>query len=203
MRRFILKLRNDCKGAVTVFVTLILLPALLITGIGVDVARIYSANSIVHDANQMAANSALASYDALLQDLYGLFGIMIEDENFASSLDDYIKYSIYPKDSRSGVFSVGGGPQNEVGALHLFYGSDPKSITFTPKSGQDLSNPDVLRRQIEEYSKFRAPVIIVQDLISRIETFQKIQADADVIKDKMDIEDDGRVFIYSSDIPND
>ena len=39
------ELWRNCKGAVTVMVTLLLIPAILITGTGVDLARIYSARS--------------------------------------------------------------------------------------------------------------------------------------------------------------
>ena len=65
MKRFF----HNCKGAVTVMVTLLLIPAILVSGTGVDLARIYAARSVVQDANQLAANSVLASYEALLHDL--------------------------------------------------------------------------------------------------------------------------------------
>ena len=83
------KLFDNCKGAVTVMVTLLLIPAILISGTGVDLARIYTAKSVVQDANQLAANSVLASYDALLQDLYGLFGVLGGD----AETDKYVKWA--------------------------------------------------------------------------------------------------------------
>ena len=188
MRRFLRKFRRDMRGAVTVFVTLLLIPALLITGTGVDVARIYSANSVVHDANQLAANATLASYDALLQDLYGLFGIMAgaQDKNVenrgeqikkALSLNDYIQDSIYPKDAKKGM-----------GTFQLFYGSVPRSVQL--ETVKNLADPEVLRRQIEEYSKFRAPAIIVKEILDRLDTFQDVQETAEIIHDKMEIEEE-------------
>ena len=88
------KFWRDCKGAVTVFVSLLLIPAILITGTGVDLARIYTARSIVQDANQLAANSVLASYDALLQDLYGLFGFMKDSEEIGNMVKSQIELAI-------------------------------------------------------------------------------------------------------------
>lgn len=82
------KLFHNCKGAVTVMVTLLLIPSILVSGTGVDLARIYTAKSVVQDANQLAANSVLAGYEALLQDLYGLFGVMTEG---SVDPDAYIK----------------------------------------------------------------------------------------------------------------
>ena len=144
MRKFF----RNCRGAVTVMVTLLLIPAILVSGTGVDLARIYAARSVVQDANQLAANSVLASYDALLQDLYGLFGVMEENLGIA---EEYV------------TLAVEGENWNErgMGTFQTFYGTVSTAGAVTPAPHQTLSNPDVLRRQIEEYSKFRAPVVIV------------------------------------------
>ena len=179
MRKFFQKLRRDCRGAVTVFVTLLLIPAVLVSGTGVDLARLYTARSIVHDANQLAANSALASYDALLQDLYGLYGIMKDDPEFATMVDEYIQVAVFGEDWTD----------RGQGTFQLFYGSDLIPGEITPAEGKNLANQEVLRRQIEEYAKFRAPVIIVQEILDRLDVFEKVQKDAEIIKDKMEIDD--------------
>ena len=44
---------RNCKGAVTVMVSLLLIPAILVTGTGVDLARVYAARSTLQDANQL------------------------------------------------------------------------------------------------------------------------------------------------------
>ena len=126
MRKFFQKLRRDCRGAVTVFVTLLLIPAVLVSGTGVDLARLYTARSIVHDANQLAANSALASYDALLQDLYGLYGIMKDDPEFATMVDEYIQVAVFGEDWTD----------RGQGTFQLFYGSDLIPGEITPAEGK-------------------------------------------------------------------
>ena len=63
------KLIKDAKGAVTVFITLLLIPAILVSGTAVDLARLHTARSILQDANQLAANSVLTQYNALLYDI--------------------------------------------------------------------------------------------------------------------------------------
>lgn len=169
---------KNCKGAVTVMVTLLLIPAVLITGTGVDMARIYVARSTLQDANQLASNSLLASYDALLQDLYGLFGLMQEDSDFADLVDQYIKAAIFTQER-----------DNSMGTLNLFYGSTTASSSIITANGKNLSNPDVLRRQIEEYAKFRAPAIVSELLLEKLNTFEKVKEDAKVIKKKMEVDD--------------
>lgn len=178
MKKFFQKLKRDCRGAVTVFVSLLLLPAVLVTGTGVDLSRMYAARSTLQDANQLAANSALASYDALLQDLYGLYGVMQSDSQLADMMDRYIRMTVFGEDWQN----------RGMGTFAHFYG-DRSSLTVKVEAAKNLENAEVLRRQIEEYAKFRAPVVIVQEVLDKLDTFEKIQEDASVIKDKMDIDD--------------
>lgn len=173
------KLIKNCKGAVTVMVTLLLIPAILVSGTGVDLARLYAAKSTLQDANLLAANSALAQYDALLQDLYGLFGIMQNDPKFATMVDSYLQTAVLGEDWFN----------RDLGTFQLFYGSDLKSSGIVPKPGQNLGNADVLRRQIEEYAKLRAPVIVVEEVLDKLDTFEKVQEDAKIIKEKLEVDD--------------
>lgn len=175
MRKFL----RDCRGAVTVFVTLLLIPATLICGTGVDIARLFAARSVVQDANQLAANSVLASYDAMLQDLYGLFGVMKDDPTLAGMIDDYIQVSVFGEDWQ----------EEGMGTFQLFYGSNLNAGEIVPAADKNLKNQEVLRRQIEEYAKFRAPVIIVEEILGILDSFEKVKADAKVIKTKMDLDD--------------
>ena len=179
MRKFFQKFKNDCKGAVTVFVTLLLIPSVLVSGFGVDIARLYTTHSEIRDANQLAANSALASYDALLQDLYGLFGIMKDDAELAAMMDTYVQTAVLGEEWMN---------QNP-GDFSLFIGSKTQPCEVKGAPGKNLANTEILRRQIEEYSKFRAPAIIASEILDKLDTFEKIKEDAGVIKDKMEIED--------------
>lgn len=174
------KFWNDCKGAVTVLVTLLLIPAVLITGTAVDYSRIFTAKSVMHDANQLAANSVLASYDALLQDLYGLYGVMEDDPVLGSLLNEYIETAILGDQTASSSLST----------LRVFDGSDLSGGTVTPAEGKNLNNAEVLRRQIEEYAKFRAPVIIVNEILDKLDAFEKVKHDAEAISLKMTVEKD-------------
>lgn len=172
------KLKRDVRGAVTVFVTLLLIPAVLVSGTGVDLARLYVARSVLHDANQLAANAALTQYDALLQDLYGLFGICRTDPELGEMIDRYIQVTVFGEDWKD----------TSLGTFQLFYGSDLVSSGMTTVTGQNLGEPDVLRRQIEEYAKLRAPVIIVEKILKTIDKFKTIKQDADAIQTKMDLD---------------
>ena len=165
------------KGAMTVFVTLLLIPAILVSGTAVDLARIYTARSIIQDANQLAANAVLSQYDALANELYGLFGVMDGDPLLADMIDEYVEVSIFGEEGRD----------KELGSFQLFYGSvfDKSEILFA--KDKNLKNADVLRRQIEEYMKFRGPVVISREFFGALEK-NAIGEDMEIIKDKMAID---------------
>ena len=179
MREFWKKLRHDCKGAVTVFVTLLLIPMVLVSGSGVDLARIYAAKSILHDANQLGANAVLTQYDALLQDVYGLFGIMSKDKELATLVSGYLETAVFGEDWKD----------KSLGSFQLFYGSELKNSGVIPAAGKNLGNPEVLRRQIEEYAKLRAPVIIVDKILDTLDKLKQVSQDADAIQTKIEIDD--------------
>lgn len=173
------KFLKDNRGAVTVFVTLLLIPAMLVSGTAVDLARIHTARGILQDANQLASNSILTQYDAMLQDIYGLFAVMEDDPIFGDLLNEYIQVAVFGEDWQD----------KELGTFQLFYGSDLNMDPVTPAPDKNLRNPDVLRRQIEEYAKFRAPVIIMNEVWDRIDKFKKLKADAEAIEKKMEVDD--------------
>jgi len=171
------KFLKDTKGAVTVFITLLLIPAVLISGTAVDLARIHTARSIVQDANQLASNAVLSQYNALLKDLYGLFGVAEDDPVLGQLLDEYIKISVFGEATQD----------KSLGTLQLFYGSDIRVTGPDFTENKNLRNADVLQRQIEEYMKFRGPVIIVQDVLELIGS-STFKADSAAINDKLEIE---------------
>lgn len=172
-------LYKNTKGAVTVFVTLLLIPAMLVSGSVVDLARIHTAGSIIQDSNQLAANAVLSQYNTLLHDLYGLFGFMADDSELEAMVNRYIEVSIFGDDWND----------KGLGTFQLFYGSNLQPAELIPAQAKDLSNPDVLRRQIEEYMKFRAPVILVEELLDSLSD-NKLKEDTKIVDDKLAIDSD-------------
>jgi hypothetical protein len=138
-----------------------LIPAILLSGTAVDLARIHTAKSIAHNANQLAANSVLTEYNALLKDLYGLFGVAENDPVLADLVNEYIQVAVYGESSSESWIDTG------LGSLQLFYGSTA-SAEIKAADGYNLGKADVLRRQIEEYMKFRGPVILVTRLLDAL-----------------------------------
>ena len=60
------------RGSICVFLTLILVPVLLFSGIIVDASRLFASKTVVSGAGDLTMNAALAQYDKNLKDGYGL-----------------------------------------------------------------------------------------------------------------------------------
>lgn len=70
-----LKFCRKHDGAISIFLSLILIPTLLFAGVVVDGARIYGSKNMISGAGDLAMNGALAGYDGSLNDAYGLIAM--------------------------------------------------------------------------------------------------------------------------------
>ena len=171
------KFLSDVKGAVTVFITLLIIPAMLISGTAVDLARIHTAHSTLQNANQLAANTVLTQYNALLYDIYGLMGVAQDDPILWALLDEYIKVTIFGESFQD----------RSLGTLQVFYGANISMEDPYFPEGKHLRNEEVLRRQIEEYMKFRGPILLVQEFLEKL-TENRLAEDGRAIGDKIKID---------------
>ena len=169
------KFLSNCKGAVTIFVTLLLIPSILVSGTAVDAARIYTTRNAVQNANQLAANASLASYNSLLKDLYVLFGFMQDDPELAVMVDEYLRATIH-------------GVGSDRGTFRSFIGSD--EIATELEFPGNLRKTEVLKQQILEYMKYRGPAILMQKVFGSLgSNVEKIEFDSNILDIKMEIDD--------------
>ena len=74
------KFFRKTKGAISIFLVLIMLPMFTCAGLIVDGARISAARTSVTGAGDLAMNAALSEYDEILKDVYGLFAMYVTTE---------------------------------------------------------------------------------------------------------------------------
>ena len=148
------------RGAISVFLALILLPMLIFSGIVVDVSRLYAAKTVVSGAGDLTMNAALSRYDKKLKDEYGLLAM-------ADAPD-----SAKVKDTLQGYFkeSCGIDIGEEKETLHSMLQMElgENGLTASGVKGTSLAETDVLRQQIMEYMKIRGPVYIVNDILEKM-----------------------------------
>ena len=92
------------QGMITVFVIMIMVPVVAITGVMVDVARLKMYSSQAAMAADAYGAAVLSEFDNLLKQLYGLFAVTQNKEGMEAveKMAEYASYSFNPnKDEKA------------------------------------------------------------------------------------------------------
>lgn len=151
-------------GAISVFLSLILLPVLLFCGVIVDASRLFASKTVVSAAGDLTMNAALAEYDRNLKDKYGLMAMAHkpDDPETRAKLLTYFQESCngtkYLHTEKKGEEDLHSIIQLEV---------EDKDFSITGVENSSLSQYEILKQQIIEYMKFRGPVYMVSDVLDK------------------------------------
>ena len=156
-----MRLFCEKKGAISVFLTVILLPVLIVALLANDAARIYCAKSVIADAGEMAMNAALAQYNAELKDTYGLIAMDKQPSSMQGELEKYFTASL----NGNGLSSSGDYKQ----ILDLV----EQNFDAIDIEASKLYKTEMEKQQILEYMKYRAPVCIADLVLDKIDQIKE------------------------------
>lgn len=195
---------NKNKGTISVFLVCILLPVMILGSLLIDQARISLAETRVVQATDITLNTTLANYDNIMKEMYGLFSTSQTTEELLDNVEKYFKRNLAIAgldaetsalvsdgimDSLYAIY-MGENISDESYADFLSVMVDNVSTNMDLKNGQNsktsptLANPGILRQQIVDFMKFRAPLGIGLELIDIIKSFNTVKEQAKVIEDK-------------------
>ena len=80
-------------GAVSVFLTIILVPMIVVSCLFVDACRAKLAEPVVSSAGDLTLNTALTQYDATLNDYYGLMASSQNVDEFLNKANELLDAS--------------------------------------------------------------------------------------------------------------
>lgn len=170
-----MKLFTSKRGAVSVFLVLILVPTLIVTSVFVDVSRMFLGQSVTESAADLALNSKLSQFDKELNEMYGLFANAQSVDDVSSNLNKYFESCLVSAgvettdlDHYGNIISdlIDDDTGNDFSDMLRVTATDTASIKAT-KDG-NLGNPEVIESQIVNFMKYRAPVDIVKKIIKRL-----------------------------------
>ncbi|MCL1925194.1 MAG: hypothetical protein FWF50_06375 [Defluviitaleaceae bacterium] len=143
-----IKLKKDIKGTISIFVILMLIPTIIFTSIMVDWARFNMAHAQLRNAAYLTANSALAFYDGLLLDVYGLLAMSQDRSNMASNATETARLALGLDSSGNRLHQT----FNLLGnvSLDVAMGADDRRYS--------LDNVVYLQMQIIDYMVYRLPM---------------------------------------------
>lgn len=133
---------NGVRGAISLFLAVLMTPFLSIAMLLVETGRYNSAISLLDEAMGVSAVSTLANYDDYLKDRWGLLAV-------DQKMDLETTYQSYLERNTATIGTIG--------------------LSNTAVKGvYALSDTDILKSQILEYSKLNAPTTLASELISTV-----------------------------------
>ncbi|HHW48861.1 MAG TPA: hypothetical protein GXX14_09625 [Clostridiaceae bacterium] len=164
------------RGQIAVFLSIILIPVVLITGVLIDIARLSAAETQVKKAVELAAQSVLADYERELKENYGIFALSTESDNqLIESIKSYLEKNLmirYPGDNNPGQINI--------------YNYRIENIKVTPFF--NLTENEVVRNQILEYMKYRAPAEIIEGVWDRISAVKSAAKLSETYRKKINVD---------------
>lgn len=194
--------KRRIKGSISILLIIILVPMMAFVGVIVDTSRLNMAKSMLSSAGDLALNSALADYDTILKDVYGLFAMSQNKEDLAGDIKNYFAKTVaaqgvVPESESEDYVENLFGDFNEL--LNGNYSDnitnlmkmdmDASSIVVSPVKNSSLSNPEILRKQIVEYMKFRGPVNIGMGFFDALKSFESVEDQSKVVEKKVEAEE--------------
>ncbi len=188
--------KND--GAITVYMAIILSVMLILTGVLVDGARARVAQAQVQSAAEAAANSLIANYNNILKEW---FGLMAMSENNPGVLEEELRYYL----NRNLMTELGAEKASlsdqswNYAKKFLNSNNEYKNVDFLDMYDYlleevsvvplyNLSESGVLRSQIVEYMKYRAPVALGEEFLEKINAIKSFKKQSEVLSAKLDID---------------
>ena len=189
-----MKIFYNKHGSLTVFMSLILTIVMIFTTVLIDGGRIILARNIVSGAGDMALNAGLTYYNSVLQDTYGLFAISENMDDLKKNLEVYFEATL----KSSGLHDQGlvkelvdialsGSGSDEISDIMKMKLADG-GFEVSQAAGANLSNANILRAQVLDYMKYRAPAVIGYGFLEKMNILKSLPAQQKALEDKKDYE---------------
>lgn len=164
------------SGQITVFLAIVMMSVLILAGLLVDIARINAGRTMVKRAADTAARSLLADYGSRLKEGYGIFAFF---ETGTADLEDSFEESL------SCNLSIPSEEEFYESSTDLF-GFRIEKINITPI--YNLSENSVMKKQILEYMKYRAPEEMVEGFMEKLLAVRDVGKMSGAYKQKVSID---------------
>lgn len=201
-----MKFFSRTKGAVSIFLVIILVPMLAVASVMVDSSRLKLGQAAASAAGDITLNTALSQYNNMLKDIYGLFATSQNNESLLESLGTYYKECIMvngldASDANTYVEKL----MNTFGAGSSNTSRDLLNIAVdefkvSAPEGANLANPLMLKKQITEFMKYRAPLNLGLELLDAVKIFKNLSKQTKVIETQQKYyEEQKKVFTLCED----
>lgn len=199
-----MKKRDFQKGAVSVFLVIILIPCIVISGIFVDLSRVKLSQGVATSSADLALNSLMANYDKDLSEFYGLMGSCQNIEDFYEESAQFFLQALYSQglsaDDAESLMAYVSTLLHDKEIHDLFQmeiQTETKDIVKAYKGGNSEeasigTSSVIIKDQMVEFMKYRAPIQISTKVIDRLkksgakDVLGKAKEDEKLVEDKQE-----------------
>lgn len=177
-----MKSKKGVRGAVSVFLVMILVPCIVVSSVFVDLGRVHMSKSMATSASDLALNSLMTNYDADLSEWYGMAASCQSIEEFYEISAQFFLRTL----------SSQGLSDDEIILLSDYYANATNDDTIydllqiecqtapsdmiSAVSGANLSNATLIKDQTVEFMKYRAPIELTLGIIDRLKSDTTVNA---------------------------
>lgn len=167
------------RGAISVFLVIILVPCMLIASIFVDISRVQLSKAVAESAADLALSTLMTNYDYDLNEYYGLMGSCQNISDYYSTVSEYYDVALHSQDVDSEEIQllyqrvmndIGGRFQDENISDILRIQNQTEGSVVASIDGANMYNATILQEQVVEFMKYRGPIVIVQEIIAKIKS---------------------------------
>lgn len=199
-----MKKKDFQKGAISVFLVIILIPCIVISGMFVDLSRVKLSQGVATSSADLALNSLMANYDKDLSEFYGLMASCQNIEDFYEESAQFFLEALYSQglsadDAESLMTYVSTLMNNDTihDLFQMEIQTETKDIISGYKGGNSTeaslgTSSVIMKDQIVEFMKYRAPIEISSKVIQRLKNtgandiFGNAKEDEQLVDDKQE-----------------
>ena len=169
-----MKREKGTRGAISVFLAMILVPCIVVSSLFVDLSRVHMSKAMTESSADLALNTLLTNYDADLSDWYGMVASCQNIDEFYTVSAQYFLRTISSQNLSedeifllSDYYSYVTGNDVIYDLLQTECQTDVTTMISAVKNA-NLAQSSLLKDQIVEFMKYRAPIQIAEDMFSMI-----------------------------------
>lgn len=161
-------------GAISVFLILILVPCMLVSSIFVDISRVQFGRAAAESSAELALNTLKTYYDYDLSQYYGLMGSCQNISEYYSIVSEYYDQALHSRDVEESEIqllyqrvlndAVSRFQNEEISDILQIQNETQEAVVSAVKDA-NMRNATIMQKQVIEFMKYRAPILIVQELI--------------------------------------
>lgn len=180
------------KGAISIFLVIVLVPMMTVSSLFVDVSKVKLAEGVAESAGDLALNTALTNYDTVLKDMYGLFATAQNTSELFSKLEDYYRTSI----TSSGISDDDTDEYVNLIMKHLGMLSEETTadilnmelagFSVQKMENANLANATLLKKQVVDFMKYRAPINTGLSFLSSLQSFINLSKETELVDKRKD-----------------